>query len=69
MADNTVPPEVHVYEVDVSDEQIKQLRQTGDLTATWEPLGDDADRVEVILHYDDDRGSGVDGHRVTETLE
>lgn len=63
MPDDKVQP----YGVELSDDDIDELRETGDLAFRYDtPAGEDD--VRIVLKYSPDGGGGSTPHRVTDTL-
>lgn len=54
--DEYEPPTTHAYHIELNDENIDQLVETGDLEVVFDPLTDEADDVEFHITYSGDGG-------------
>lgn len=66
--DDYEPPEIHAYHVELTEEHVRELRQTGEIICEFDPtvaLSDDGpDRIDIHIET-----TGDSNHRIDEVLE
>lgn len=62
--DDYEPPEIHVYHVELTEDHVRELRQTGEIVCTFDPeeamTEDGPDSIEIVVETDSGSAYRVD---------